>query len=355
MRLDITLFLLLTILTPLHVLGSAKEIELEGFDTPDLAVDSSDSAASIVDGGPKHSQECNGTCLGSKPADSQIKPRAVVGGRRPSSVPAGKPPPKTYYLEAIAGVVLVLYLLVAILGTKANGKIADGFARTHCIGEAALFPRQFAMCGAGEPNAIGFRTPLLKESSSLFKFYASGRRHCEGCLASMSLRNRADLLSWVLHIFFPSEDLLEIDVYMNEANMPPMVLAVATPRQARSLSERSDVRSFTKTLKLAAGPAGPTDPIPGWPGHKLQVIAEHSTLFYDLFADPRAHAIFTSSAHTDKLRLFRSLLITSENSGGSHKRLLRFVFALPAADDMAALGPLLALVPLLIDLVGIYK
>lgn len=45
-----------------------------------------------------------------------------------------------------------------------------------------------------------------------------------------------------------------------------------------------------------------------------------------------------------------SLLVSSENGGGQ-KQVLRFVFALPSADDMAALAPLLALVPLLTDLV----
>ncbi|GIL64274.1 hypothetical protein Vafri_18269 [Volvox africanus] len=333
----------------------ARDLELDGFDVTDLAVDSSASAPSSHMGEQLSLEQCNEQCEETKRANLPATPRAVVGGRRSTDPTSPRQPRKNYYMEAAFAVVLVFYILVAIWGTKQNGKIADAFARTYCIGEGAVFPRQFAMCGAGEPNAAGLRTPLLKESSSLFKFYASGRRYCQGCLATLSLRNRADLLSWVINIFLPAEDLLEIDVYMNEANMPPMVLAVATPRQARALSERTDITTYTKPLKLAAGTAGPTDPVPGWPGHKLQVLAEHNSLFYDLFSDPRVHSVFTSSGHADKLRLFRSLLITSENSGGSHKRLLRLVFALPAADDMRALGPLLALLPLLVDLVGVHK
>ncbi|EFJ46399.1 hypothetical protein VOLCADRAFT_93141 [Volvox carteri f. nagariensis] len=349
-------FLALIALVTLVHITAAKDVELEGFDALDLAVDTSDGAASATVVETSSPGQCNGQCQESAPADPQPKPRAVVGGRRPTVGGTSAAQPKNYRLEAAFAVVIVLYVLVAIWGTKENGKIADAFARMHCVGEAALFPRQFALCGAGEPNAAGFRTPMLKESSSLFKFYASGRRHCQGCLATLSLRNRADLLSWVLNFFLPSEDLLEIDVYMNEANMPPMVLAVATPRQARALADRTDIRTYTKPLKLSAsGPAAPTDPVPGWPGHKLQVLAEHSSLFYDLFSDPRVHSVFTSTGHADKLRLFRSLLATSENSGGSHKRLLRFVFALPAYDDMRALSPLLGLVPLLVDLVGVYK
>lgn len=41
---------------------------------------------------------------------------------------------------------------------------------------------------------------------------------------------------------------------------------------------------------------------------------------------------------------------TSDDEGG-HKRVLRFVFALPSPGAMADIAPLLALVPLLIDLV----
>ena len=51
------------------------------------------------------------------------------------------------------------------------------------------------------------------------------------------------------------------------------------------------------------------------------------------------------------LKHLRSLHFTSESSAGSHKRVLRFVFALPPAGDMEAVSKLMDMVPLFIDLV----
>ncbi|KAG2436352.1 hypothetical protein HXX76_006659 [Chlamydomonas incerta] len=249
----------------------------------------------------------------------------------------------------VAGVVVLLYVIVALLGTRSNDALAQAFARQHCVSPDSIFPRQFAMCGAGDPGPNGVRSALVKESTNTYKFYASGRRHCQGLLATLVLKNRADLLGWLLGLFFPQEDLLEIEVYVSD--MSPMVMAVATPRQAKSLQDRRDIRAYTKSLKVQPQPS---TGVPSWNNAKLQVLAEHSSFFYDLFAEPRVHNIFTSSSHADKLRLFRSVLVSSENGGGQ-KQVLRFVFALPAADDMAALAPLLALVPLLTDLVALYR
>lgn len=132
--------------------------------------------------------------------------------------------------------------------------------------------------------------------------------------------------------------------------MPPMVLAIGTPRQIKSLqSSREDVKRYTKLIKVGNELAG------RWSNDKLHVVAEHSSLFYDLLADHRAQQVFTAAGYADQLRYFRYMLFTSENSEGSHKRVLRFQFALPHGSDMKAIAALMGLVPLFIDLVGIYK
>ncbi len=46
-----------------------------------------------------------------------------------------------------------------------------------------------------------------------------------------------------------------------------------------------------------------------------------------------------------------SLHFTNDSHEGSHKRVLRFTFALPPVGAMEELAPLMALVPLCIDLV----
>lgn len=76
---------------------------------------------------------------------------------------------------------------------------------------------------------------LMKETSSNFKFYASGRRYCWGFLATLDLRRRQDLFSLALHLVHPHDDTIDIEVYMNEGSLPPMVLAIATPRLAKDM------------------------------------------------------------------------------------------------------------------------
>mgnify|MGYP001806937219 CR=1 FL=1 len=53
------------------------------------------------------------------------------------------------------------------------------YNRQHCVSPDSIFPRQFAMCGAGDPGPNGVRSALVKESTNTYKFYASGRRHCQ--------------------------------------------------------------------------------------------------------------------------------------------------------------------------------
>ena len=49
-------------------------------------------------------------------------------------------------------------------------------------------------------------------------------------LATLNLRARQDVLTLLWNLVSPDEDTLELSVYMAEASMPPIVLAVATPK-----------------------------------------------------------------------------------------------------------------------------
>ncbi|PNH05819.1 hypothetical protein TSOC_007894 [Tetrabaena socialis] len=192
-----SLWLAVLVAIAVIALASADQgVELEGFDAPGDAV-----AADSASGAPDNQQnpsECREQCAAEGEAP---KPRAALSRRQLMH------PPKRqgYALEIAAGVLLATYTLIAFFGTRANTKIAEAWAQAFCKGEGALFPRQFALCGAGDVNLTGARTPLLKETSSVFKFYASGRRHCEGCMCTLALKNRPDLMGWLLHLFSPME------------------------------------------------------------------------------------------------------------------------------------------------------
>jgi hypothetical protein len=64
------------------------------------------------------------------------------------------------------------------------------------------------------------------------------------------------------------------------------------------------------------------------------------------------HAPFCAAAHADKLRYFRSLLVSSDSRTTSHRCVLRLVLALPPPEDMRAIGPFIASLLALVDVVG---
>ena len=46
----------------------------------------------------------------------------------------------------------------------------------------------------------------------------------------MKLKSRQDLFALLLGLVYPSSDLVDIEVYMKESDMPQMVMAVATKK-----------------------------------------------------------------------------------------------------------------------------
>ncbi|KAJ9518859.1 hypothetical protein QJQ45_026142 [Haematococcus lacustris] len=248
-------------------------------------------------------------------------------------------------IEAGAAVLMVLFFINVLWGRRVNQSLADSWASTFAQ-PGGLFDKNFSLLGTGDSGSV-----LMKEAGNCYKFYASGRRHVQGLLATLQLKARQDLLSRFWNLVNPGEDLVTFEAFMTEAAMPPMVLAVGTPRAIRALkNDQVDVATYTKRI------TPPKDLFPSWPVDRLHIMAEHSTLFTELFGEPKLQqALSPEGAHAKVLKYLRCIHITSEASTGSHKRVLTLTLALPPAHAMADITPLVALLPLLIDLVGTYK
>lgn len=65
----------------------------------------------------------------------------------------------------------------------------------------SLFESQFAAIGIDEETTQPTHSGLQKESQSIYKFYATGRRYCSGILATLDLCKRHDAFSWILAMF----------------------------------------------------------------------------------------------------------------------------------------------------------
>ena len=85
----------------------------------------------------------------------------------------------------------------------------------------------------------GGDTPALitKESASRYALYASGRRFCQSMSLTLNLIKRQDFIYTLAQLVTPQDDELEVEVQMTESTMPQLVLAIATPKLARSLQK----------------------------------------------------------------------------------------------------------------------
>lgn len=137
-----------------------------------------------------------------------------------------------------AGMLVAIALFIAnyIRGRAVNEARAVAWAEAFATTDG-LFDRNFALLGPGDGND----ELLIKESQCRFLLYASGRRHCTSASATLNLRPRQDLLLTLWSVLFPSKDVLDVEVVMQEGAMPPMVLLVATKKLAKELTKELKV------------------------------------------------------------------------------------------------------------------
>lgn len=130
-------------------------------------------------------------------------------------------------------------------GKRENENLALAWAAKFGTKES-IFEKNFSLLGVGE----GEDSPLLlKEGQNVFKFYASGRRYCQGLLATMELKSRHDLISRIYNAVVPCKDEIRLEVYMNDEAMDQVVFAVARKKPAKAmLKELPDLQKFASLM-----------------------------------------------------------------------------------------------------------
>lgn len=254
-------------------------------------------------------------------------------------------PQDSWVVEICALAFLAAFLVNLFVGRRRNEQLALAWT-TELVAADGVLDRNFSLLGPGD-TAAG--EVLLKDSMHCYKFWASGRRFCKGMLATFNLVRRQDLLAYAVMALRGQKDVLELEVRMNEGAMPPLALVIAQPAIARELQQDSaDVKALCKRLE-------PTrDRIAQWP-ERLTVLAEHSSVFYDLMTPQLLDLAFSKDAFQALRPYFRYLHVTSDAPDGPHPQVVRLSFALPPRGDAATLDRFLVLVLLLVDLLGSYK
>ncbi|KAK7246901.1 hypothetical protein RIF29_41771 [Crotalaria pallida] len=253
-------------------------------------------------------------------------------------------PPRSFTVEIICGSFLVMFAINYFTGKKENETIALSWAAQFSAKDS-IFEKNFSLLGIGDG---GDDSPLLlKEGHTTFKFYASGRRYCQGLLATLELKSRHDLIARIYNMIVPTRDEISFEVYMNDDAMDHVVFAMAKKKAAKAMhKEERDLQRFATILSPPNGKK--------WVCDDLSVISESKEVASDLITDTVIDQVFGDKAYEKFGKGFISVHFSDQQSG-MHRKVLMFKFVLPAAKNMADMTRLVALVPYYIDLIGRYK
>ncbi|KAK9135160.1 hypothetical protein Syun_014490 [Stephania yunnanensis] len=251
---------------------------------------------------------------------------------------------RSYTIEIVCVSFLVAFTINYFTGKRENENVALAWAAKFATKDT-IFEKNFSLLGTGD----GKDTPLLlKEGQNVFKFYASGRRFCQGLLATMELQSRQDLISRVYNWVVPCKDEITFEVYMNDDAMDHVVFALAKKKNAKLMhKEVRDLQRYANVM-----PTGPSNR--KWVADDLMAVTESKEVAGDLITEAMLDQVFGEKAYEKFGKGFISMHFSDQHQGTPRKMLV-FKFALPSAKHMADMTRLVALVPYYIDLVGRYK
>ncbi|XP_050209476.1 uncharacterized protein At5g49945-like [Mercurialis annua] len=280
------------------------------------------------------------------PEIQKVVESAAVDGNQSADLKSTEILPKkqSYVIEIVCVSFLICFIINYFTGKKENENLALSWASKFATKDS-IFEKNFSLLGVGD----GDDSPLLlKEGQNVFKFYASGRRYCQGLLATMELKSRHDLISRLYNMIVPCKDEISFEVYMNDEAMDQVVFAIAKKKAAKSMQK--EVRDLQKFAGVVAQHPGGRK----WVSEELAVISESKEVAGDLITEAVLEQVFGEKAFEKYGKGFISMHFSDQHPG-THRKMLLFKFALPNANNMADMTRLVALVPYYIDLVGRYK
>ncbi|KAL1222524.1 hypothetical protein V5N11_018897 [Cardamine amara subsp. amara] len=274
------------------------------------------------------------------PSDPQTSDPESASETSDTEIPRKK---QSFTVEIVCVSILIGYAINYFTGKRENENLALAWASKFGRKDT-IFEKNFSLLGVGE----GEDSPLLlKEATNVFKFYASGRRYCNGLLATMELKSRHDLISRLFNSVVPCKDEISFEVYMNDEAMDHIVFAMARKKAVKAMhKELRDLQRF-----------GGMVPVPGgkkWVSEDLAVVSESKEVAGDMITDVALDQVFGDKSFEKFGKYFISMHF-SDQLPGKHRKMLLFKFALPDAKNMDDMVRLIALIPYYIDLVGRYK
>ena len=181
---------------------------------------------------------------------------------------------RSYTVEITCVSILIIYAINFFTGKKENETLALAWAAKFATNDS-IFEKNFSLLGVGE----GEDSPLLlKEGQNVFKFYASGRRFCQGLLATMELKSRHDLIARLYNMIVPCKDEITVEVYMNDDAMDHVVFGLAKKKAAKTMQK--EVKDLQRFANLMAAPTNRK-----WVADELAVVTESKEVAGDLITE----------------------------------------------------------------------
>mmetsp|Transcript_215 Transcript_215/g.1598 ORF Transcript_215/g.1598 Transcript_215/m.1598 type:complete len:412 (-) Transcript_215:1152-2387(-) len=254
--------------------------------------------------------------------------------------------PKALYVEFGVIIYTFVAVMIYIRGKRHNLSVARAWTKKFLLG-GGIVPKNFSRLDTGQE---GEKAVLLKESPHEFKFYASGRRFCESMDGSIQLKVRQDVVSIFTSILYKTMDTVTMDVFMNDESMDDFVFAVGKRKFATKLhKEQKDLNEFASIIDI------PAEQKMFWPEEGFCAVAEFKETFGGIFDNGLACHILSTMKDQDLFKHLVFIHISDQFPGSIHKKVIRFKFLLPSASKMGSLEPLMQLVFVVIDAVGLYK
>ncbi|GFY88557.1 hypothetical protein Acr_06g0004970 [Actinidia rufa] len=190
--------------------------------------------------------------------------------------PIGANVSRSYVVEIVCGSFLIMFVINFFTGKRENENIALAWVMKFAVKDS-IFEKNFSLLGVGDSKDED--SPLLlKEGQNVFKFFASGRRFCQGLLATMELKSRHDLISRLFNLVVPCKDEISFEVYMNDDAMDHVVFAVAKKKAAKTMQKES--RDLQRFASLVSAPSSRK-----WVAEELAVVSESKEVAGDLVTE----------------------------------------------------------------------
>lgn len=154
----------------------------------------------------------------------------------------------SYQVEAVALVVIILYLVNYIYGKSRNHTIAYNWF----LANREHLENQFSLVGDDGTSQEPTGGHLMKETDYSYSVWCSGKSGCHGMLTQIKLIKRQDLLGFTANFFRPKSDRVIHKIDFERGEMDSFVLIFGNRKSVqRAVKDYADLSTYVTERKVS--------------------------------------------------------------------------------------------------------